>query len=72
VGQLREERHLVEIVLGLAGDLDISVPLDLRHLWAILVMVAVASAALWANVFHFRNRIMEVRNGNVFGTWIEP
>ena len=52
MGQLREERHLVKIVLGLAGDFNVSVRLDLWHLWAVLVMVAGGMAALWANVFH--------------------
>jgi hypothetical protein len=43
---------LVEIVLGVTRDFDISVRLDLGQLWAMLVMVAVGVAAFWADVFH--------------------
>ena len=53
MGQLWEELHLVEIVLGFAGDLDVSVRLDFGQFWAVLVMVAVGATALWANVFHW-------------------
>jgi hypothetical protein len=43
---------LVEIVLGLTRDLNVSVRLDLGQLWAMLVVVSVTVAALWASVFH--------------------
>jgi hypothetical protein len=43
---------LVKVVLGFAGDLDFSVRLDLGDLWAMLVVVSVTVAALWASVFH--------------------
>jgi hypothetical protein len=36
------------------------------------VMVSVRLSALWADRFHFRNRIMEGGNGNACGTWLEP
>jgi hypothetical protein len=44
---------LVEVVLrfGGNGNLDV-ILLDLGELWAVLVMVSVASATLWANMFH--------------------
>lgn len=53
MGQLWEELQLVEIVLGFAGDFNVSVRLDLGQFWAVLVMVAVGATALWANVFHW-------------------
>jgi len=43
---------LVEIVLGLAGCLDVGILLDLGQLWAMLVVVSVTVAAFWADVFH--------------------
>jgi hypothetical protein len=43
---------LVEVVLGLAGCLNIGILLDLGDLWAILVVVSVTVAAFWASVFH--------------------
>jgi len=52
VGQLQEERLLVEIVFGLAGNFDVSVRLDLWKLGTVLVVVAVGLAAFWADVFH--------------------
>jgi hypothetical protein len=52
VSQLQQECLLVEIVLGLATYLNVSVRLNLGHLWAIGVVVAVGLAAFWADVFH--------------------
>ena len=66
-----DQIHLVEIVLRFCGDFYL-VLLDLWQLRAILVVIAVALAALDASGFHFRNRIMEVRDGNVCETWLEP
>ena len=45
--------HLVEVVLGFAGDLDVRILLDLGQLGTVLVVVTVRMAALWADVlFH--------------------
>ena len=63
--------ELVEVVLRFRRDFYL-VLLDLGDLGAILVVIAVALAALDASGFHFRNRIMEVRDGNVCETWLEP
>ncbi len=43
---------LVEIVLGFTGCLNVGILLDLGDLWAMLVVVSVRVAALWASVFH--------------------
>jgi hypothetical protein len=66
-----DQIHLVEVVLCFRGYLDV-ILLDLGKLGTVLVVVAVRVAALDANRFHFRNRIMEAGTGNVFGTWLEP
>ena len=54
-----DQVELVEGVLRFAGNgyLDV-VRLDLWKLRAILVVVTVRVAALWADRFHFRNRII--------------
>jgi hypothetical protein len=65
-----DEVELAEVVLRFRGDLDV-VLLDLGKLGTVLVVVAAGVAALWADRFHFRNRIMAVRNGNACGTWLE-
>jgi hypothetical protein len=64
-----DQVELAEVVFRFAGNgyLDI-VLLDLGKLGTVLVVVAVRVAALDADRFHFRNRIMEAGNGNVFGT----
>ena len=67
-----DQVELAESVLRFAGNGYLDVLLDLGDLWAIGVMVSVRLSALWANRFHFRNRIMEVGNGNACWTWLEP
>jgi len=69
-----DQVELAESVLRFAGNgyLDVRILLDLGKLGTVLVVVTVRVAALDAERFHFRNRIMEGGNGNACGTWLEP